>query len=47
MKRQVEALGQVASSDNAKTLIMPTDIAGVIGSLEVLLGSTTRSSTER
>ena len=44
MKRQVEALGRVASSDNTKTLIMPTDIAGVIGSLEVLL-STTRSDS--
>ena len=44
MKRQVEALGQVASSDNAKTVIMPTDIAGVIGSLEVLLSNVTRAS---
>ena len=39
MKRQVDALGLVASSANTKILIMPTDIAGVIGSLEVLLSS--------
>ena len=37
MKRQVEALGQVASADNSKTIIMPTDIANVIGSLGVLV----------
>ena len=37
MKRQVEALGQVASADNSKTIIMPTDIANVIGSLQVLV----------
>ena len=37
MKRQVEALGQVASADNSKTIIMPTDIANVIGSLRVLV----------
>jgi len=37
MKRQVEALGQVASADNSKTIIMPTNIANVIGSLQVLV----------
>jgi len=42
MKRQVEALSQVASSENAKTVIMPTDIAGVIGSIEGLLSATGR-----
>jgi regulator of protease activity HflC (stomatin/prohibitin superfamily) len=47
MKRQVDALGAVASSTNAKTLIMPTDIAGVLGSLQVLLDSTTTTSLER
>ena len=39
MKRQVEALGEVASADNSKTIIMPTDIANVIGSLQVLVGT--------
>ena len=46
MKRQVEALGEVASADNSKTIIMPTDIAKVIGSLRVLvdtLGADKRS----
>jgi regulator of protease activity HflC (stomatin/prohibitin superfamily) len=36
MKRQVEALGWVASADNSKTIIVPTDIAGAVGSLQVL-----------
>ena len=39
MKRQVEALGEVASADNSKTIIMPTDIANVIVSLQVLVGT--------
>jgi regulator of protease activity HflC (stomatin/prohibitin superfamily) len=39
MKRQVEALGQVASSTNSKTIIIPTEITGVIGSLRVVLDS--------
>ena len=37
MKRQVEALSEIASSNSTKALIMPTEITGVIGSLEVLL----------
>ena len=36
MKRQVEALSEIASSNSSKTLIMPTEITGVIGSLQVL-----------
>jgi len=36
MKRQVEALSEIASSNSAKTIIMPSEITGVIGSLKVL-----------
>lgn len=36
MKRQVEALGAVASSSNTKTIIIPTDVTGALGSLQVL-----------
>ena len=36
MKRQVEALSEIASSDSAKTIIMPSEITGVIGSLQVM-----------
>jgi regulator of protease activity HflC (stomatin/prohibitin superfamily) len=39
MKRQVEALGAVASSSNTKTIIVPTDITGAIGSLHTLAES--------
>ncbi len=35
MKRQVAALSEVASADNAKTIILPTDVTGVLGALEV------------
>jgi regulator of protease activity HflC (stomatin/prohibitin superfamily) len=37
MKRQVEGLSQIASSDNSKIIIIPTDITGVIGSIQTVL----------
>lgn len=37
LKRQVDALGTVASSSNTKTLIMPTEISGVLGALTVIM----------
>ena len=37
MKRQVEGLSKIASSDNSKTIIIPTDITGVIGSIQTVL----------
>ena len=39
MKRQVDGLAQIASSQNSKTIIMPTDISKVIGSLETMFES--------
>ena len=39
MKRQVDGLSKIASSDNSKIIIMPTDISKVIGSLETILES--------
>jgi len=44
MKRQVDAMAEVAASRNSKTIIMPTDIVKAIGSLEVLLESVNSSS---
>ena len=37
LKRQVDALGNVASSSSAKTVIIPTDVTAAIGSLETLM----------
>ena len=37
LQRQVSALSEVASSNNTKTVIMPTDITRAIGSLELLV----------
>ena len=37
LKRQVNALSEIASSGSSKTIIMPSEITGVIGSLKVLL----------
>jgi len=39
MKRQVEALGQLASAENAKTIVVPSNVTGVLGSLEALMES--------
>jgi regulator of protease activity HflC (stomatin/prohibitin superfamily) len=36
MKRQVQALGDVASGQNTKTVIIPTDITKAIGTLETV-----------
>jgi regulator of protease activity HflC (stomatin/prohibitin superfamily) len=39
MKRQVDAIGELASSPSSKTLILPTDITTVLGSLETIIQS--------
>lgn len=39
MKRQVDAIGELASSESSKTLILPTDITAVLGSLETIIQS--------
>ena len=36
-KRQVDAIGTLASSENAKTIVIPTDVTAAIGSLSSLL----------
>jgi regulator of protease activity HflC (stomatin/prohibitin superfamily) len=40
MKRQVDAIAHLAGSNNTKTLILPTDITKVIGSISALIDST-------
>ena len=37
LKRQIEALGNVASGESTKTIIIPSEITGVIGSIETLM----------
>ena len=37
LKRQVDALGNVASGSSTKTVIIPTDVTAAIGSLETLM----------
>ena len=37
VKRQIEALGTIAAGESTKTIIVPTEVTGVIGSLETLL----------
>ena len=37
MKRQVDGLSQIASSENTKTVIVPTDVTGAIGSIQTFL----------
>ena len=38
-KRQIEAISALASSDSAKTLVLPTDVTGVIGAASTLIES--------
>lgn len=38
-KRQVDAIGSLASSDNAKTIIVPSEATAAIGALSALLGT--------
>ena len=46
LKRQVDALAQLASSPNSKTLVVPTDVTGVIGALHVIAESMGRSARD-
>ena len=39
MKRQVDAISALASSPSAKTIILPTDVTGSLGSLETILST--------
>ena len=39
MKRQVDGLSELASSDQTKTLVVPSDITKALGSIELLLGT--------
>ena len=41
MKRQVEAISELASSPSSKTLILPTEITGILGGIETLMHSIT------
>ena len=37
MKRQVDGLTQLASSNQTKTLVVPSDITKALGTLEILM----------
>ena len=37
LKLQVEAIGQLAASETSKTLVLPTNITGVLGGVEALM----------
>lgn len=42
MKRQVSAMADLAASSNAKTVVVPTDVTRVLGSLQTLLDGVER-----
>lgn len=44
LKRQVDALGRIGAGSSTKTIIIPTDVTSVIGSLETVLENFKRSS---
>ena len=37
MKRQVSAIGELAKSNSTKTIILPTDVTKILGTLETFL----------
>tara|TARA_B100000886_G_scaffold17895_1_gene11491 strand:+ start:1488 stop:2408 length:921 start_codon:yes stop_codon:yes gene_type:complete len=45
MKRQVDGLAEVASSNQTKTLVVPTDITRALGTLELFLDSLDKGKT--
>ena len=45
MKRQVDGLAEVASSNQTKTLVVPTDITKALGTLELFLDSLYKGKT--
>ena len=45
MKRQVDGLAEVASSNQTKTLVVPTDITKTLGTLELFLDSLDKGKT--
>jgi regulator of protease activity HflC (stomatin/prohibitin superfamily) len=42
MKRQVAALGALAASPNSKTIVVPTNVTGVLGAVQTLLDQVDR-----
>jgi regulator of protease activity HflC (stomatin/prohibitin superfamily) len=44
MKRQIEAVGELASSESTKTIILPTDVTGVLGGIETLMQTVKKST---
>jgi regulator of protease activity HflC (stomatin/prohibitin superfamily) len=42
LKRQVDAIGKLASSSNAKTIVLPTDVTKTVGGLATLQGALSR-----
>lgn len=46
LKRQVDALARLAASPNSKTLVVPTDVTGVIGALHVIAENMGRSTRD-
>ena len=46
LKRQVEAIGSLASSDSAKSIILPADTPGVLGAFKVVAETMRRGEPE-
>lgn len=45
-KRQVEAIADLASASNAKTVVLPTQVVGVLGALESIASLTGRPTSD-
>jgi len=46
LKRQVDAIGKLASSSNAKTIVLPTDVTKTVGGLATLQDALSREGRD-
>ena len=47
MKRQITAMADVASSGSSKTVILPTELTGVLGEFQAILATLNRDSVRK
>ena len=47
IKRQVDAIGKIAAADSSKTILLPSEVTGVLGSIETVLSSVVKPNLNR
>ena len=47
IKRQVDAIGKIAAADSSKTILLPSEVTGVLGSIETILSTVVKPNLSR